>query len=115
MSELRSASADWVCADELILLLAVRHSGLVKQFYTMLQSLWSSTSFTQFTPCKVFALNPHKIKGEVILGKLLATMWHHLHWLKIWPLGDATCPVTLLRIALVASSVGIELISTGVT
>ena len=35
-----------------------------------------------------------KIFGQVaplVLVRTLATSWHHLHWLEIWPPGGATC------------------------
>ena len=41
----------------------------------------------------------------------LATRWHILHWLQIWPPDGATCIAALPWIALLALSVSIELVS----
>ena len=45
------------------------------------------------------------------LVSMLATRWRHLHWFQFWTPGGATWIATLRRIALLTSSVGIELLS----
>ena len=56
--------------------------------------------------------------ARLIVVTNLATSWRQLHWQQIWSPGGATwLPflAKLLRIALLASSAGIELISSSTT
>ena len=45
------------------------------------------------------------------LVTILATRWRYLHYLQVWPPGGASCIAILPWIALLAVSVGIELVS----
>ena len=49
--------------------------------------------------------------AQLSLFANLTTRWHHLHYLQIWPPGCIICIATLPRIALLALSVGIQLVS----
>ena len=49
--------------------------------------------------------------APLALVQNLATGWHILHWLQIWPPDGATCIAALPWIALLALSVSIELVS----
>ena len=52
-----------------------------------------------------------KQMAQLGLVQNLVIWWHHLHCLQSWPPGCVTCIATLPWIALLALSVGIELVS----